>query len=32
VFVLSPVSEKLAAVGEPTVEYGPPEVVDRCTA
>ena len=25
------VSGKLVPVGEPTVEYGPPEVVERCT-
>ena len=27
-----PVSEKLVATGEPTVVYGPPDVVPRCTA
>ena len=28
---LRPVSAKLATAGDPTVEYGPPEVVARCT-
>ena len=31
VAALSPLSAKLATTGEPTVEYGPPEVVERCT-
>ena len=31
VAALRPLSAKLAAAGEPTVVYGPPEVVERCT-
>ena len=31
VAALRPLSPKLATAGEPTVVYGPPEVVERCT-